>query len=529
MKRHGRGNMKKVSWRRAGSRVGLYTLGLLVAMSGVVVAQESEVASSAVTLSSRQGGRAELLIELASGAEHRIAFNGGTIRIDDRQIGAYEEGGALIEAWRELLRDQLELDHAGFRDRLLEWRAGELTGAEAEAAAALYSRLGRLLGALEPAVPAVEAATTVTGPGGNELAIAPGGIGFEELARELERLEGALASLSDAARDAGSRLALIVHDDYAISPGRAIEGNLALLDGTLQIGGTVAGDVLILNGDLVLAEGARIEGDVLQVGGSVADQGGTVTGEILSDIAVSPARVSGPTASAAPEVRVRVPVVERARARDRGPFDQFAHNLGHAAEGFTGALSAFLALGVLGLLTVYFGRRRIEMVADTVRHEFARSFAMGLAGEVLFFPALLIMTVLVITIPVIPFFVIGMGLAMMCGYLAVAHGAGEMFAQRRYRYEWLERLRRSNSYYYVLSGLALLLIPFALASALWVFGGLLGFLRGLVAFAACVATWILCTSGFGAVLLTRAGSRSVVVDWGAPEPDDAPEGEVSDA
>jgi hypothetical protein len=133
---------------------------------------------------------------------------------------------------------------------------------------------------------------------------------------------------------------------------------------------------------------------------------------------------------------------------------------------------------------------------------------------VLFFPALLIMTVLVITIPVIPFFVIGTGLAMLCGYLAVAHGAGEMFAKRRYRYEWLERLRRSNSYYYVLSGLVLLLIPFALAAALWVFGGLLGFLRGMVVFVACVATWVLCTSGFGAVLLTRAGSASVDPDRG---------------
>jgi hypothetical protein len=522
--------MRKSSWRGIGRQVGLCALGWLVAASGAVVAQEAEVASSSVTLSSRPGGRAELTIELADGAEHRITFDGGVIRVDDQQIGAYGEGGAFIGSWRGLLREQLELDHTGLRHRLLDWRAGELTGAEADAADALYSRLGRLLGAPEPAAPAAEETATVTGPGGNQLAIAPGGIGFEELARELERLQGSLASLSDAARDAGSRVALIVHDDYAISSGEAIEGNLALLDGTLEIGGTVAGDVLVLNGDLVLADGARIEGDVLQVGGSVDTQGGVIVGEILSDVAVSPSRSSGRVTAVAPEARVRAPVVERIRVRpDRGPFRRVTRNLGHAAEEFTGTLSAFLALGVLGLLTVYFGRRRLEMVADTVRHEFARSFAMGLAGEVLFFPALLIMTVLVITIPVIPFFVIGTGLAMLCGYLAVAHGAGEMFAKRRYRYEWLERLRRSNSYYYVLSGLVLLLIPFALAAALWVFGGLLGFLRGMVVFVACVATWILCTSGFGAVLLTRAGSRSVVVDWGTPESDVEPEGEVSDA
>lgn len=520
--------MRKYIWRRATRRVGSCALGLLVASSGFVVAQESEVVSSAVTLSSRQGGRAELTIELANGIEHRITFDRGTIRIDDRRIGTYEEGGAFVEAWRELLRGQVELDHDGLRERLLQWRAGQLAGEEASAADALYTGLGRLLGAPEPTAPTVEETATVTGPGGNQLAIAPGGIGFEELARELERLESSLSSLSNAAPDAGSRLALIVHDDYAIAPGRAIEGNLALLDGTLEIGGVVAGDVLVLDGDLVLAEGARIEGDILQVGGSVETLAGVVAGEILSDIAVRPSRSTA--IAEAPEVRVRAPVVQRVRPRrDRGSFGHFTHNLALAAEGITGAVSAFLALGVLGLVMVYFGRRRLEMVADTVRHEFARSFAMGLAGEVLFFPALLIMTVLVITIPVIPFFVIGTGLAMLGGYLAVAHGAGEMFARRRYRYEWLERLRRSNSYYYVLSGLVLLLLPFALAAALWVFGGLLGFLRGLVVFVACVATWVLSTSGFGAVLLTRGGARSVVVDWGAPEPEVEDEGEVSDA
>jgi hypothetical protein len=138
---------------------------------------------------------------------------------------------------------------------------------------------------------------------------------------------------------------------------------------------------------------------------------------------------------------------------------------------------------------------------------------MGIAAEVLFFPALLILCVLVITWPIVPFFVLGTGLAMLAGYLAVAHGAGEMFARRRYRYAWLERIRRSNSYYYILSGLVLLLLPFAATAILWVLGGTAGFVRGIVAFVAAIGTWILMTAGFGSVLLTRAGSRSIVVDW----------------
>ena len=134
---------------------------------------------------------------------------------------------------------------------------------------------------------------------------------------------------------------------------------------------------------------------------------------------------------------------------------------------------------------------------------------MGLAGEVLFLPVLLVLTVLVITIPVALFLIPAVGFAQVAGYLAAAHAGGEIFARRRFRSEWLERLRRSNSYYYVVSGLALLMLPFV---------------RGLILFVAIVGTWVVVTAGFGGVLLTRAGGRSVVIDWSA---DSAPDGGAS--
>lgn len=193
------------------------------------------------------------------------------------------------------------------------------------------------------------------------------------------------------------------------------------------------------------------------------------------------------------------------------------------------AACSFIVLAALGLLLVSVGRRRLETVSDTVRLEFARSFAMGLAGEVLFLPVLLVLTVLVITWLVIPFFLLAAGLAGLFGYLAAAHAGGEIFARRRFRSEWLERLRRSNSYYYVVSGLALLMLPFAAGAALWVFGGAADFVRGLILFVAGVGTWVVVTAGFGGVLLTRAGGRSVVIDWSADHAADPPSAPVDDA
>lgn len=483
--------------------VAALVLAALVAAPLAGAAQEARIEGSAVAISSAPGGRAELELRFADGDEHVVAFRDGVVRVDSDRIGPYRPGGALEAAWREFLRAHAGGDAERLAEALRDW-APPMAEPDAATARALRERIDRLLG-LAPPPAAVGETATVTGPEGTQLSIAPGGLSFESLSRSLERLQEGLEALGEAASGAEERLALIVHDDFELPRNRAVPGNLALLDGTLRVEGTVRGDVLVLDGTLLLEPPARVEGDVLQVGGSLENRGGDVMGEILSIREVAPAPADAPRARKAP--RPPKPSVVEARHRERGFFDRIGHYIGNAVEGLTAALSAFIGMGILGLIAVYFARPQVEVVADTSRYSFGRSFAMGLAGQVLFFPVLLILCVLVITWLVIPFFLIGVALALLGGYLAVAHAVGEGFARRRYRYEWLERIRRSNSYYYLLSGLALLLAPFAIAAVLWVLGGLGGFLRGLVIFAAWVVTWVAATTGFGSILLTRAGTR----------------------
>lgn len=489
-------------------------------------AEEAQVVSSAVTVTSGPRARAELELELADGTEHAISFRGGTVRVDGRSVGDYEAGGTLESAWRGLLSRHVGDPPAALGEALLDWEPSDLSGDQAATYRSLRERLRDILRVAPPApaadAPAAET-VTVTGPGGDQLAIAPGALSFEALTGRLERLQGSLEELGEAAEDARERLALIVHDDYAIPSERTVPGNLALLDGTLSLSGTVQGDVVLLDGTLVLEPSARIEGDLLQVGGTVEEAGGRIAGEILSLRPATPGTPRPPAEARqapAPEAPSR-PARVRVRHDDRGFFDRMGHYVGHAVDGVTGALSAFLVLGLLGLLAVYFARPQLEAVADTARYSFGRSFGMGLAGQVLFFPVVLILVVLVITWLVLPFFLLAVFLAVLAGYLASAHAVGEIFAARRWRYEWIERLRRSNSYYYVLSGLALLLLPFAIEAALWIFGGLAGFLRGLAAFVACVLTWLAATTGFGAVLLSRGGTQGEHVRpggrWDGPE------------
>jgi hypothetical protein len=428
--------------------------------------------------------------------------------------------------WRDFLReyagaeaDEVQTGLSEWGEFIGEWGASGTDG-DNETARSLARRLLELLRDVledDATEVAFDAPATIETRDGSRLAIAPRGGESRDLLDRLDRLRERLGRLGESA-NASDNLALVVHDDFAIGEGELISGDLALLSGELEIAGEVRGSVLVLDGDVVLHDRALVTGDILLVGGELSLEGAlaTIRGEVLSDFSASGVEPSASVEKAPEATVVRESSRGGGRSRSVSPFRRIVGNFGHAAEELMGALSAFIALAAIGLLLIYFAQARVETVADTVRHEFARSFAMGLAAEVLFFPALIVLCVLVITWPIVPFFVLGTGVAMLAGYLAVAHGAGEMFAQRRYRYEWLERLRRSNSYYYVLSGLVLLLLPFAATAILWVLGGSAGFVRGIVAFLAAVATWILMTAGFGSLLLTRAGSRSVVVDWSEP-------------
>lgn len=66
--------------------------------------------------------------------------------------------------------------------------------------------------------------------------------------------------------------------DTRLPAGSTLSGDAALLNGTLEIGGHVAGDVIVINGDVHLLSTAAIDGAVTALGGSIRiEPGATVT------------------------------------------------------------------------------------------------------------------------------------------------------------------------------------------------------------------------------------------------------------
>jgi hypothetical protein len=273
--------------------------------------------------------------------------------------------------------------------------------------------------------------------------------------------------------------------DFSIGSNESVPGHLLVVQGTADIYGKLLGNLVTVEGDVVLHPGGVVSGDILTLGGEVRDQGGEIGGEVRTFRSAS--------------------VLETPIAAHAAPPSA----LETVFRRLAGVVGVFLSLGALGFGLVLFGRPNLEVVSDTVSHSFGRAFATGLLGQLLLLPTFGMLVVglilSVVGIVLLPFAVVVYALlvivAAVGGYLAVAHAMGETYTRRRMALGAM--IGSPNSYRYVLVGLAAL-------AALWMTWSVFGWVPvagDLIRGAAILVTWLLGTAGFGAALLSRAGIR----------------------
>ena len=274
--------------------------------------------------------------------------------------------------------------------------------------------------------------------------------------------------------------------DFSIGSNETVPGHLLVVQGTADIYGKLLGNLVTVDGDVVIHPGGVVSGDILTLGGEVRDEGGEIGGEArmfrTSSVLGTPLPVQASPAPSAIETVFRR---------------------------MAGVVGVFLTLGALGFGLVMFGRPNLEVVSDTVSHSFGRAFATGLLGQLLLLPTFGMLVVglilSVVGIVLLPFAVVVYALLVIVGavggYLAVAHAMGETYTRRRLALGAM--IGSPNSYRYLLVGLGAL----AAFWAAWSVFGWVPVAGDLIRGAAILVTWLLATAGFGAALLSRAGIR----------------------
>jgi hypothetical protein len=75
--------------------------------------------------------------------------------------------------------------------------------------------------------------------------------------------------------------ALRSNTDLTIDSTKTVEGNVAVLEGSLTLAGHVTGSVTVINGDVTLRPGAHIDGDFVATGGQVKGVAGATVGGVV--------------------------------------------------------------------------------------------------------------------------------------------------------------------------------------------------------------------------------------------------------
>lgn len=260
-----------------------------------------------------------------------------------------------------------------------------------------------------------------------------------------------------------------------IAPGEKVRGTIVVTGGDIVVRGELDGDAIALGGDVVLMPGGLVEGDAVSLGGRVRLEGGQVRGDV----------VGGPK-----QPRSAIPVARRMQ-----------HSAG-VAFGWL-VITLLIGFGVLVLAGSY-----LDGVTRVLERRFLHAFWMGVVGELALFPVMLLLVVglalTIVGILVVPFaivlYVFAAAGLLMLGFLGAARVTGLALLSR----ETASRLSaRGAALRALVTGIVALLALWFVAA----FATPWPWLEMAVRLVAAAICWVAVTAGFGAALISRAGTR----------------------
>lgn len=261
-----------------------------------------------------------------------------------------------------------------------------------------------------------------------------------------------------------------------IAAGTTHDSSVGVVDGDLHVAGTVTGDVIVFGGDVIVDRGGVITGDALSVGGHVRTSGGRVDGEMRTLTSALP-YPTGPNAG-------------------RPPLTTW--------QSVKLVLGCFAVLFVIGVGVLMFAEGNLDGVVIALERSFSKAFWIGLLGQLLVLPVLLLLlvglTLTVLGILLIPFafviYVIAAAGLVTLGFLAAARLTGS----------WSTRPASTER----AINLRALLIGLTIYGGLWLVAAVFTWqplVATILRAIAIAVTWVAATIGLGAALESRAGTQ----------------------
>lgn len=278
-------------------------------------------------------------------------------------------------------------------------------------------------------------------------------------------------------------------EDILVKENEIVEGDIVSIGGSITMKGTAKGDVVSIGG--VLRISGTVKGDAVCIG----------NGLILDSTAV----VKGDAVSVLGSIQRHHDAVVKGESVSVGfgswgsgfPWSATGGFRSFKGLGFLAKLGRFIAVLVIVLLVVTFLPKPTDRLETTATKSFWRCFLTGLLGEVLIVPAIVLLAVSIVGIILIPFAIVAIIVAFFFGLAGFSLLVGNLFFSRfkSHKVHPVAASAMGILLIYVLSLLAGLLGLVLISAGIGV--GVLGK----------IAIWVAWTTGLGAVILTRFGTR----------------------
>lgn len=260
-----------------------------------------------------------------------------------------------------------------------------------------------------------------------------------------------------------------------IPAGAVVDHAVGVVDGSLDVFGTINGTAFVIDGNLRIHPGAKVNGDAFTVRGRIANQGGVVSGETrsLGTFIVGDDREPGPPRTTWWALKL--------------------------------TLGWFAVLVIIGVGVMIFAEANLDGVVLALERGIGRSFAIGFVGQIVALPVLALLCVAlaltIIGVLLIPFAIVAYTIAtaglVTLGFLAVSRISGMPLVRST------DLTARGVNLRAMFIGLIAYFALWALAAAFTWHPMIGGALRVL----ALIVTWVAATAGLGATLLSRAGTQ----------------------
>jgi hypothetical protein len=276
--------------------------------------------------------------------------------------------------------------------------------------------------------------------------------------------------------------------DVVIEEDETIDGSVVIICGNLEVKGTVTEDAVSICGDVKVDSTGVIEGSAVSVGGEIKkENGATVRGQKT-------------TVSFGPKIGLF-------------RFTPFAGGIYGFA--FIARIIKIIFFLFIGIVVISIAPRHVTKVKDRINQDFFKCALIGFIAEILILPVFLLLIITIIGIPlailVEPLLVV---VTFVLGYTAVSYFVGEKLKDRT-------NLKPQTPLITLIIGILAVEAILLAARLVGILGHPFAPISWILTFFGWAFWYVVITTGFGAAILTRLGTRpkeSYVLPMTASDP-----------